>query len=407
MADQPGYICIAATVLPSMKKDRNYSVYIVLSDSGNIARVVSAYCVCPAGLSGCCNHVTATLYSIEDYFHLKLNEEDQKGCTEKLQRWNQPRKKKVGARPTDLVTLTRKVYGVEKRAKVCSVNKWDCRPTSRRVVQPNRKINLRNRLLKIEQTKTETAKHVVVLAVNDVERRKAVEAHSMLERYGTSCFLQLLDDEPAPLENRTKQIREEGIAKAAAQKLKFQQEVSKNIKEVNYDHNYCSSAIMASHHQVKSEPAPDHLIRNLYEEHICISPTDAIELEITTWNQSLSNLWHNERKFRITASIMKEVCHRKPSTSVKVFIESKLSPKPVNSPAINYGQRNEEIAVKSYINYQQKRGTALLVHKCGLYVDPSIPWLAATPDGIVEVGDDKGCLYRSEVSFYVFKKVNS
>ena len=130
-------------------------------NSSNAARVVSAYCVCPAGLSGCCNHVTATLYSIEDYFHLKLNEEDQKYCTEKLQRWNQPRKKKVDARPTDLVTLTKKVYGVEKRAKICSVNKWDCRPTSRRVVQPNRKIKLRDRLLKIEQTKHEAAKRAM------------------------------------------------------------------------------------------------------------------------------------------------------------------------------------------------------------------------------------------------------
>ena len=89
---------------------------------------------------------------------------------------------------------------------------------------------------------------------------------------------------------------------------------------------------------------------------------------------------------------MKEVCHWKPSTSVKVFIENKLSPKPISSPAINYGQRNEKIAVKCYISYQKKRGIAVVVHKCGLYVDPSIPWLAATPDGIVEVGEDKGCL---------------
>ena len=326
MADQPGYICITATVLPSMRKDRYYNVFIILSDSGNTARVISAHCVCPAGLSGCCNHVTATLYSIEDYFHLKLNEEDQKGCTEKLQRWNQPRKKKVDARPTDLVTLTRKVYGVEKRVKVCSVNKWDCRPTSRRVVHPNRKIRLRDRLLRIEQTKKEAAKCTASLAVSDVERKKALETQSMLVRYGTSCFLQLLDDERAQSEDSTKQIKEERILRAAAQKSKFQQELSRSIKGVNHDHSYCNGAMMGSRCEVQSEPAPDHLVRNLYEEHICISPTDAQELEIATRNQSLSNLWHTERKFRITASIIKEVCHRKPSTSVKAFIVNKLSP---------------------------------------------------------------------------------
>ena len=179
----------------------------------------------------------------------------------------------------------------------------------------------------------------MLLAVNDVERKKAVASHSMLVRYGTSCFLQLLDDEPAPSENRTKQIREERIARAVAQKSKFQQELCRNIKVVNHDHNYCSRDIRPSYHEVESEPASDQLIRDLYKEHICISPTNAVELEIATRNQSLSNLWHNEWKFCITTSIMKEVCHRKPSTSVKVFIENKLS-----------------------------------------------------PDGIVEVGEDKGCL---------------
>lgn len=89
------YICIGAAVLPSMKKDKVYNVHIVLSK--HTAHVERAIFVCPAGLSGCCNHITATLYCVEDYFRLKLNEEDQKGCTEKLQTWNQLRKKKVDA----------------------------------------------------------------------------------------------------------------------------------------------------------------------------------------------------------------------------------------------------------------------------------------------------------------------
>ena len=108
MPSQPGYVCIGASVLPSMKKGKMYSVRVVLSD--NTARVAKAICVCPAGLSGCCNHVTATLYCVQDYFHLKINEEDQKGCTEKRQTWNRPKKKKVDARPTNLVILTKKVY---------------------------------------------------------------------------------------------------------------------------------------------------------------------------------------------------------------------------------------------------------------------------------------------------------
>ena len=101
------------------------------------AHVRTAICVCPAGLS-CCNHIMATLYCIEEYFRLKLNEEDQKGSTEKLQVWNQPKPERVDARPTNLVMLTKNVYGIEKRAKVCCINQWDCRPTS--FIQTEKKI---------------------------------------------------------------------------------------------------------------------------------------------------------------------------------------------------------------------------------------------------------------------------
>jgi len=94
LPSQPDFICIGANVLPSMKKDKMYIVFIALS---NCDKVKTAFCVCPAGLSGCCNHVTSTLYHIEEYFRLGVSEEDQKSCTEKLQIWIQPRSKKVDA----------------------------------------------------------------------------------------------------------------------------------------------------------------------------------------------------------------------------------------------------------------------------------------------------------------------
>ena len=59
-----------------MKKSKMYDVFIVLSRL--TAQVKIAFCVCPAGLSGCCNHVTATLYYIEEYFRLGMDEEDKK-----------------------------------------------------------------------------------------------------------------------------------------------------------------------------------------------------------------------------------------------------------------------------------------------------------------------------------------
>jgi len=81
-------------------------------------KVAQACCSCPAGLSGCCNHVIGTLYCLEDYIHSGLQEDERKGCTERLQTWNHPRKRNVEPKPIDDVYLVKQEYGVEKQIKV-------------------------------------------------------------------------------------------------------------------------------------------------------------------------------------------------------------------------------------------------------------------------------------------------
>ena len=92
---------------------------------------------------------------------------------------------------------------------------------------------------------------------------------------------------------------------------------------------------------------------------------------------------------------MKEVCHRKGSTSC--FVLKKLAQKPIDVIATRYGKQHEKSAIASYVNYHRARGIMINVQPCGLYVDPSLPWLAASPDGIVldptQCADkQKGCL---------------
>jgi len=60
----------------------------------------------------------------------------------------------------------------------------------------------------------------------------------MLERCGSSCFLQLLDDEPAPLETHFDEIKKEQLARAAAQKKRLLIELAATICHVNYDYPY-------------------------------------------------------------------------------------------------------------------------------------------------------------------------
>jgi len=71
MPAQPDVICIGSSVLPSMRKNKMYNVFIVVLTF--TVQVKIAFCICPAGLSGCCNHVTATLYYIEENFRLGMD----------------------------------------------------------------------------------------------------------------------------------------------------------------------------------------------------------------------------------------------------------------------------------------------------------------------------------------------
>ena len=152
-----------------------------------------------------------------------LREEEELGCTSRLQTWNQPRKRNVEPRPTDDVTLHKEVYGKKKRCKLRHVNKWDCRPSTRRIIDPDKARTLKESLYIIEHNKINDANFAISTASTEREREKALAKVSMMTNYGTSCFLQILDDDPAPLDNRKDEIWKERIARAETKKKLFMQ----------------------------------------------------------------------------------------------------------------------------------------------------------------------------------------
>ena len=86
---------------------------------------------------------------------------------------------------------------------------------------------------------------------------------------------------------------------------------------------------------------PKHLVNYLYQKYVSLDPQAAKQLERCTRLQSESDIWHEQRKLRFTASIMKEVTHRKESTNCPAFIKKKLLPKNIDTKATRYGKMNE------------------------------------------------------------------
>ena len=303
-SSQPNVICVTSTVLPSMRKDRIYCATIAIKES--TCRAVTAYCTCPAGLSGCCNHITATLYCLEDYVRRGLREEERMGCTEKLQKWNQPRKRNVEPRPTDDVVPTKAEYGKEKRSKAMHVNKWDCRPDTRRIIDPNKACMLRENLSEIEK-KIDSANFAICTATTEKARMQALEKKSVMTSYGTSCFLQILDEEPAPQASRKEEMRKERVARAEEKKRLYLQQLAVQQASVQQDHDYglirCDA--VPAKQCLTSEIVIWKRADELYNYHVCVSPSSVSEIEKSTRGQHESEKWFHERKLHITASVMK------------------------------------------------------------------------------------------------------
>ena len=159
--------------------------------------------------------------------------------------------------------------------------------------------------------------------------------------------MQLLDNEPSPKETYLDEIKTERLTRAAAAKKIFQEKLSAQAKHVGQDHSYTRSSAVTDAAEPEcdmTEVTQPHLVTELYTNHVVMNPDCLADIEESTRSQSSSELWFEARKFRITASIMKEVCHRKSTTSCRAFIQTKLSQA---QSAISYGRQHENEAILS------------------------------------------------------------
>ena len=114
MPEHDGVCYVKATVLPSMVKSKMYTVHLCLSSDWT---VLSASCVCIAGLAGGCNHVAGSLYALEDFVRSAMREEANLPCTSKLQKWNQPCRRKVQPSCAMDACFIKEEFGKAKRAQ--------------------------------------------------------------------------------------------------------------------------------------------------------------------------------------------------------------------------------------------------------------------------------------------------
>ena len=130
---------------------------------------------------------------------------------------------------------------------------------------------------------------------------------------------------------------------------------------------------------------PDLLTKcdDIYDT-ISISVEQASTVEKETRKQSDSKLWFEQHASRVTASKFYSVLHTNQSQPSVSLIKSICYPEAVRffSNACTYGCKHEDDARLTCA--EQMKHTAFSLKGCGLLLDPSNPFIGASPDGTVE-----------------------
>ncbi|PFX20104.1 hypothetical protein AWC38_SpisGene15452 [Stylophora pistillata] len=104
-------------------------------------------------------------------------------------------------------------------------------------------------------------------------------------------------------------------------------------------------------------------------------------IESTTREQSNSDLWKNESKYRFTASRFQLISKRQRNPDK--FAAELIHPKSSSSRHIEHGLKYGPIALKEYEKIMLTRNTPVIVLKCGLVISHHMPILAGSFDARV------------------------
>ncbi|XP_070525083.1 uncharacterized protein [Cardiocondyla obscurior] len=102
-------------------------------------------------------------------------------------------------------------------------------------------------------------------------------------------------------------------------------------------------------------------------------------LKCATRGQHENPEWHIVRRNLLTASNFGKVCSRRETTLCKNLVKAILYPPQLTNAAIEWGKEKEMIARK-----QLQTELGVDITECGMFIDKDIPYLAASPDGIIE-----------------------
>ena len=109
---------------------------------------------------------------------------------------------------------------------------------------------------------------------------------------------------------------------------------------------------------------------------------EAAKIERETRGQSLTMnpRWKEERQLRLTASRFGEICKATAAKDMEKLARAIYFPPNLDHvPAVKHGRIYEQTAIEAFMAKTGKE-----VSQCGIFIDPRLPFLGASPDGIIK-----------------------
>ncbi|XP_077484740.1 uncharacterized protein LOC144094696 [Amblyomma americanum] len=135
-----------------------------------------------------------------------------------------------------------------------------------------------------------------------------------------------------------------------------------------------------AHDDINALPESCGRCSNFYSKFIVLSPRAAASLEENT-RQHNSQLWKDAGLLGLTASGVKRV-PKKSTTPCKTAVQAMLLPRFFGNSATKHGHKYEPVACEQF----PKRAGLSVTHS-GTVLHAAVPWLSASPDGVLQAAD--------------------
>ncbi|XP_064483151.1 uncharacterized protein LOC135396011 [Ornithodoros turicata] len=329
-----------------------YVTCLVLCPSTGL--VADSWCQCPAGVAGACSHAMALLCTVSLLKKHGFDESPPElACTELPQRWRRPRQAAMRAASIQDIDWRKHREGGKET------------PTWSRLFDPRREDNR-------EESMNSDVKSLAECLVRKGHQFAIVLQEGSKLPFSETKFGEALQGSPATYQQSRKPAQ---LEVWRSQNIEIVTEICDPGVPTRI--NLFEDAVA----EYQLPPLLDKCQADILKE-IVLTSEDARVLERNTRQQASSKGWLSARKLRLTASQFGHVLHRSQWTEKglnNLTAQRDLS----KVRAVAYGRKHEDVAAQCYEGVMRRLGHDVALSTAGIVVDPSCPWLGASPDRFV------------------------